>query len=194
MGVQASQLTAFLKKLMDLDIIEKQVPVTESSPEKSKKGLYFIKDNFLQFWFRFVFPYQSYLEIDNLTFVEEKIRKELIYLVSNVFETLSRQMMFRLELAIIFEKCGRWWDKDSEIDVVGVSGNDEIIFGECKWSDNLVGLSVLKDLKLKTKDVLWGTSNRKEYFVLFSKSGFTADLIQYKKENANLFLVSIEQF
>ncbi len=192
--MQASQLTAFLKKLMDLDIIEKQVPVTESSPEKSKKGLYFIKDNFLQFWFRFVFPYQSYLEIDNLTFVEEKIRKELIYLVSNVFETLSRQMMFRLELAIIFEKCGRWWDKDSEIDVVGVSGNDEIIFGECKWSDNLVGLSVLKDLKLKTKDVLWGTSNRKEYFVLFSKSGFTADLIQYKKENANLFLVSIEQF
>lgn len=194
MGVQANQITAFLKKLIDLDIIEKQVPITETFPEKSKKGLYFIKDNFLQFWFCFVFPYQSYLEIDNLSFVENKIKKELVNLVAHVFETLSVKMMYKLNLPFALDKCGRWWNKNTEIDVIGLSSNDEIIFGECKWSDNFVDLSVLKDLQAKTKEVQWGSKQRKEYFVLFSKSGFTEDLIQLQKEQANLFLVSAEEF
>ncbi len=38
-----SNLTKYLKVLIDLDIIEREVPVTEGNPEKSKKGLYFIK-------------------------------------------------------------------------------------------------------------------------------------------------------
>ncbi|MBP7563638.1 MAG: ATP-binding protein [Candidatus Cloacimonetes bacterium] len=194
MGVQANQITAFLKKLIDLDIIEKQVPITEYNPEKSKKGLYFIKDHFLQFWFRFVFPYQSYLEIDNLTFVENKIKNELPDHVAHVFETLSVKMMYKLDLPFVLDKCGRWWDKNTEIDVIGVSNNDEILFGECKWSENQAGLSVLKDLQAKTKEVQWGSKQRKEYFILFSKAGFTEDLIQLQKEQSNLFLLSAEEF
>jgi hypothetical protein len=194
LGVQASQITAFLKKLIDLDILEKQVPITESNPEKSKKGLYFIKDNFLQFWFRFVFPYQSYLEIDNLAFVENKIRNELVYHVAHVFETLSIKMMYELKLPFILDKCGRWWDKNNEIDLIGVSSYNEIIFGECKWSDNQVGLSVLRELQQKSKEVKWGSQNRKEFFILFSKSGFTEELVQLQKVEDNLFLVSAESF
>ncbi len=108
LGVQASSITSFLKKLIDLDIIEKQVPVTESNPSKSKKGLYFIKDNFLRFWFCFVFPYQSYLEMDDSDYVEKKIKIELKYLVANVFESLSRQVMLKFKFPFVIEKCGRW--------------------------------------------------------------------------------------
>ena len=193
LGVQASSITSFLKKLIDLDIIEKQVPVTESNPSKSKKGLYFIKDNFLRFWFYFVFPHQSYLEIDNTDYVEKKIKSELKYLIANVFESLSRQIMFKIKFPFVIEKCGRWWDKNSEIDVVGV-GDDNIIFGECKWSKKHVGISVLKELQAKSKSVKWGSKNRKEYFVLFSKSGFSSDLIQYEKKNEDLFLIDVDKF
>lgn len=194
LAVQSNHLTSFLKKLIDLDVVEKQIPITESNPEKSKKGLYFIKDNYLRFWFRFVFPYQSYLEIDNSLYVENKIKDEFTHHVSIVFENLCNRYMFYLSLPLILEKCGRWWDKNTEIDVVGISRNDEIIFGECKWSENMVGLSILKELQEKSKNVIWGSNQRKEYFILFSKSGFTKDLIQYKEENSHLILIEPKDF
>ncbi|MCD4818670.1 MAG: ATP-binding protein [Candidatus Cloacimonetes bacterium] len=193
LGVQASSITSFLKKLIDLDIIEKQVPITESNPSKSKKGLYFIKDNFLRFWFCFVFPYQSYLEIDDSGYVEEKIKSDLNYLVANVFEFLSRQFMFKFKFPFAIEKCGRWWDKDNEIDVVGIGGNN-IIFGECKWSKKSVGMSILKELETKSRSVKWETKKRNEYFILFSKSGFSSDLVQCEKKTDNLFLIDVDEF
>lgn len=42
--VKSTNLTKYLKTLMDLDILERRVPVTEENPEKSKRGLYKIKD------------------------------------------------------------------------------------------------------------------------------------------------------
>lgn len=101
--------------------------------------------------------------------------------------------MFKIEFPFVIEKCGRWWDKNSEIDVVGIGG-DNIIFGECKWSKKHVGISVLKELQAKSKSVKWGSKNRKEYFVLFSKSGFSSDLIQYEKKNENVFLIDVDKF
>ena len=56
---KATSLTKYLKTLIDLDILEREVPVTEENPEKSKKGLYKIKDNYLRFWFAFVYPNMS---------------------------------------------------------------------------------------------------------------------------------------
>ena len=50
-GVKATDLTRPLKTLMELDLVEREVPITESSPEKSKKGLYKITDNYIRFWF-----------------------------------------------------------------------------------------------------------------------------------------------
>ena len=190
LGVQASSITSFLKKLIDLDIIEKQVPITEPKPSKSKKGLYFIKDNFLNFWFRFVFPYQSYLEIGDSEYVEDIIKKNLKYIVADVFESLSRQYMFKIKFPFAIEKCGRWWDKNNEIDIVG-TGDNKIIFGECKWSRKHIGISILTELRTKSKSVKWGSKNREEYFVLFSKSGFSNDLIQCEKGNDKVFLIDV---
>ena len=51
-----TSLSKYLSVLTDLDLLERQVPITEENPEKSKMGLYFIKDNFIKFWFQFVYP------------------------------------------------------------------------------------------------------------------------------------------
>ncbi|MDR2136217.1 MAG: ATP-binding protein, partial [Treponema sp.] len=47
-----SGVTKYLNTLVTLGILEREVPVTEENPEKSRRGLYRIKDNFLRFWFR----------------------------------------------------------------------------------------------------------------------------------------------
>ena len=57
----------------------------------------------------------------------------------------------------------------------------QIIFGECKWSKNLVDIDVYYDLKRKAIQVNWNKEDRKEYYILFSKSGFTKKMIALAK-------------
>ena len=67
----------YLNTLIDLDIIEREVSVTERNPEKSKMGLYKIKDNFIKFGFKFVYPNRSYLESGYTEVVINKLKKQL---------------------------------------------------------------------------------------------------------------------
>ena len=73
--IKATSLTKYLKTLIDLDILEREVPVTENNPERSKKGLYKIKDNYLRFWFAFVYPNRSFIESGHSEIVMSKIKK-----------------------------------------------------------------------------------------------------------------------
>lgn len=62
-GISQSSMQRYLETLMQLELIERRVPITEPNPEKSKKSLYYIKDHFLSFWFRYVFPSRAALEM-----------------------------------------------------------------------------------------------------------------------------------
>lgn len=187
LGLNSSSMTSYITKLIDLDILEKEVPVTENI-ENGKKGLYKIKDNYLKFWFSYVYPYQSYLEIENLSYPLEKIKNEFNLWVSKIYEDLARETILNnSEIPFPIKKLGRWWNNNEEIDIVGL-GDNEIIFGECKWSSKKVGLSVLLSLKEKSKSVKWNNSSRKEYFILFSKEGFSDDLISLSKKDKTIIL------
>lgn len=187
LGLNSSSMTSYITKLIDLDILEKEVPVTENI-ENGKKGLYKIKDNYLKFWFSYVYPYQSYLEIENLSYPLEKIKNEFNLWVSKIYEDLARETVLNnSEIPFPIKKLGRWWNNNEEIDIVGL-GDNEIIFGECKWSSKKVGLSVLLSLKEKSKSVKWSNNSRKEYFILFSKEGFSDDLISLSKKDKTIIL------
>ena len=187
LGINSNGITSYITKLIDLDILEKEVPVTENI-ENGKKGLYKIKDNYLKFWFSYVYPYQSYLEIGNLAYPLEKIKNEFNLWVSKIYEDLSRKtLLSNSQVPFSIKKLGRWWNNNEEIDIVGL-GDNEIIFGECKWSNKKVGLSILLSLKEKSKNVKWNNNNRKEYFILFSKEGFSDDLINLSKEDSSIIL------
>ena len=71
-------LSKYLQTLINLDILEREVPITEANPEKSKKGQYKIKDNFIAFWFQFIYPNRALLEMDKTDSVLKKIKLKLI--------------------------------------------------------------------------------------------------------------------
>lgn len=185
--INSNGITSYLTKLIDLDIIEKETPITENT-ENSKKGLYKINDNYLKFWFSYVYPYQSYLEIENITYPLEKIKNEFNLWVSKIYEDLSRETLLTdSKIPFPIKKLGRWWNNSEEIDIVGI-GDKEIIFGECKWSSKKVGMSVFLALKEKSKKVKWNNDTRKEYFILFSKEGFSEELIEFSRNEKNIIL------
>lgn len=192
LGVSQSSLTSYLKVLTDLDIIEREVPVTEENPEKSKMGLYRINDNYIAFWFKFVYPNRGLIESGRVQFVEDKLKQNFIdNHVSFVYEDICREDVWNLmSEGISVNRVGRWWGSgDVEIDIVAYDsvGND-IVFGECKYSGQKKGLGVLAELQEKAKYVSWNRENRNEYFVVYSRSGFTKDLIEYADTHNNVFL------
>ncbi|WP_319204011.1 ATP-binding protein [uncultured Ilyobacter sp.] len=187
LSLNSSSLTPYISKLIELDILKREIPVTENI-NNSKKTLYYIKDNYLAFWFNYVYPYQSYLEIDNLRFPMEKLKSNFNLWISKAYERLCLDSILKDEkIPFPLMKTGRWWDKNDEIDVVGL-GEDKIIFGECKWSEKHVGLNVLYQLKEKSKKVKWKNGIREEFFILYSKSGFGDDLIKLAKEDSKIIL------
>lgn len=193
LSIPSATTGKYLNILQGLDIVAREVPVTEENPEKSKKGLYFIKDNFIDFWFKFVFPYTSYLEIGRTEYVLKVIKRNLIDKhIAFVFEKVCAEKLWDMELPFQPLKVGRWWDSNEEIDIVAINSfEDSILFGECKFWDNKVGVNVLKKLKEKAKKVRCLNQDRKEYYAIFSKAGFTEELMEYQKEE-NIFLFMVK--
>lgn len=193
LGINQSGATKYLQTLMELDILERITPVTETNPEKSKKGLYIIKDNFIRFWFRFVYPYRNYLEIENTEFVIKKLKKNFKdNHVSFIYENICREKILDLSsqglLDFTISKIGRWWDKDSEIDLVAVGSEEKVIlFGECKYTNQRVDADLYFDLREKSKKVVCQPDAVK-YYALFSKSGFTPALLDIATHEAHLYL------
>ena len=86
-GLDKSFVVKYLSVLRDLQLIERKVPITEKNIERSRKGIYTLRDNFLKFWFRFVFENQEYVEQGKQErLIDEKIMPELNSFTGRVFE------------------------------------------------------------------------------------------------------------
>lgn len=178
LSINPTNLSKYLQTLINLDILEREVPITEVNPEKSKKGQYKIKDNFISFWFQFIYPNRTFLEIDKTDIVLNRIRSNFIdNHVAFIYKDICRQKMWNLvangKFSVQYNKIGRWWNNTTEIDIVGLNEEDcSIIFGECKYYKNgkLMEPKVFFELKEKSKLVNWNNEKRKEMFILFSAS------------------------
>ncbi len=183
-GFDKSILHKYLFVLEDLQLIQKEYPVTEKNPLKSKKGLYRLQDQYFKFWFRYVLPNKSRLEEGREDLVLEIIRNDITSLVAENYEQVAREILSRDQTKIFsFDRLGRWWDRNEEIDLVALNEKEKkILLGEVKWSNKPMGLNILEELKRKSSLIDWERSKRKEYYCLFSKSGFTETIIKQARE------------
>lgn len=192
--VKSTSLTKYLKTLIDLDILEREVPVTEDNPAKSKRGLYKIKDNYLRFWFAFVYPNMSLLESGHSALVLDKIRQNLVKNhIAFVYEDVCRERMWDLNAVgtwpFCFSRLGRYWDAKHEIDLAALDPEGKnLILGECKYWQDPVSPRVFWDLVAKTDAVPWARAQRTVWYVLFSASGFTEDLKALAAQRTDLLL------
>ena len=182
-GVERASASRYLATLIDLGVVERTVPVTELHPEKSRKGMYIVADGFLRFWFRFVAPYGSLLATGQTEAVRARLDSGLAGFVAPLFEQLSREWIVRAgaagALPLTLRAVGRWWTRQAEIDVVAL-GEEGVLLGECKWSTRPVGRDVLNALRARGELFRGATGMGPDEplrLALFSKSGFTPDLL-----------------
>src|SRR3989339_240589 len=155
-GLDKATANKYLSVLINLRLVEREVPITEDKPDKSRKGLYKISDNFFVFWFQYILQYN-----DNANSGFKQI-------VAQVYERVAVELLTTWQDVIFaFERVGRYWDSNQEIDVVGLSSLEKkIIFGECKWSEKPVGTDIYEELKKKAEKVEWNKDGRTECYVL----------------------------
>ena len=202
LGQESSSLTPYLSTLSNLGFIEKRTPITEKNPEKSRKGLYFIADNFLRFWFCYVYPYKGELELDNMQIVLDEIHKDFKEkFVAFAYEDICKDIFAKLcsnnAISFVPSRIGSYWlndyDGDTEIDVMSVDHqNKQVFVGECKYHTKPVDAPVYFALKEKVDNAAEIRKSFPKYNViygLFSKSGFTKRMLDIAKENPNILLI-----
>lgn len=202
LGQESSSLTPYLSTLSDLGFIEKRTPITEKNPEKSRKGLYFIADNFLRFWFCYVYPYKGELELDNMQIVLDEIHKDFKEkFVAFAYEDICKDIFAKLcsnnTISFVPSRIGSYWlndyDGDTEINVMSVDHQNKQVFaGECKYHTKPVDAPVYFALKEKVDNAAEIRKSFLKYNIiygLFSKSGFTKRMLDIAKENPNILLI-----
>jgi len=184
-GIRQPAANKYLAVLGDLKIVERELPITEEKALKGKKGLYRIQDEFFRFWFRFVFPRRGELEMGRVEGVIRSIKEDFPQYLGLLYEKIAVECLWNhMDSFFPFERIGKWWERNEEIDVVGVNKQrNSILFGEVKWSEKTVGVDIYENLKARSKKVKWGNERRKEFFCLFSKKGFTENMMKIAKED-----------
>ena len=201
MEQDTSAITPYLKTLIDLGFVIKNVPITEKNPERSRKSLYYVSDNFIRFWFRYVYPFKGELELDNQQIVLDEMGKDFKQkFVAFAYESICRNIFAELcrKGQIDFEpsRIGSYWrndnEGDTEIDVAAVDNQHKRLFlGECKYHAKPVDVAVYSALQEKgqSKELTAAFKGYEIVYGLFSKSGFTDRLVEMAAENSNLILI-----
>ena len=190
-GLSPTNTNKYLSVLRELGLIKRETPVTERTPQKSKKGLYKIADNYVKFWFRFVLPNRSLIESGNADLVyQQMIAPNLSHYMGEIFEDVCRQYIeryWREKLKIAPKRVGAHWQSSFEIDVLVENVDDSHWFGECKWWNVPVGENVLNHL-IENATKVPDRWKRNPRYILFSANSFT-DALKRRTENEDVCLI-----
>jgi AAA+ ATPase superfamily predicted ATPase len=175
-----NSLGKYLNELIrDFDLVERRMPVIGGE----KMGRYVLKDYMIKFWFRFVYPNISFLEMGRNELVMHRVKEELPNYMGKAVEDIVRDMMAR-KLPFDPTIIGSWWNrKGEEIDFVALNERTgDIVFGEIKWKERSTGREIIEKFLQKKDLVEWKKENRTEYYMFFSKKGFTEGARELMKE------------
>lgn len=138
------QTGGFLERLeKEFGLVKKVRPVLAKPNTRVLK--YRIHDNFLNFWFRFIYKYRTAAEIGNLDYLHDLVQREYStysgYILEKYFiDKLKEQMQFNI--------IGTYWERNNqnEIDIVAVNEHTKnVMFAEVKRQKSNISLRQLKE-------------------------------------------------
>jgi AAA+ ATPase superfamily predicted ATPase len=193
-GIDYNQLSKYLNRLSRLRLVDQHVPVTERK-ERSKRSRYRIRDPFFRFWFHFVYGTGEQYDQLGADAYEALVEPELADFVSRSFEDLCCSALRTLYPYHTITETGQWWYGEHEIDVVGLTTDETLIVGECKFRNSPLGYDAFSKLRGHTEELRWTPTDggdRVEEYALFSRSGFKPSVEEAAAERNDLRLFTVE--
>ena len=157
----ATNLSRPLKKLIDLGFLEKDIPFGIDE-KNAKKSLYKIADPFMAFYYQFVVPNRSFIELNRRLPIDQALNTHNTEYVSMQWEKMCRDAVTgNLVNGVVYGKAKRWWGsvlneakkaEQVEFDVVAESIDKKyLLVGECKWTTQENGKQLTAELLRKAK-------------------------------------------
>ncbi len=187
---------AIIEELIDLKILyieqTRERPLKIHPKHKLKKELrsYRVQDKlrfvqpFMRFWFGFVTYYREELTVGKSCHFLENFEKHYERLRTLIYEQLCDDLLVKYyEKTTPLLSSGSYWNQHSEFDILAITKDKKLILGECKYKDRKICKNELN--KLKDKALQSGIPV--DVYALFSKSGFSNELLSMKAKNLLLF-------
>jgi uncharacterized protein len=138
----------YLDKLEnDYSIIKKYKPINAKPQSRNVK--YHINDNFLNFWFRYIYKNMSAIEVHNFDYIKNVINNDYRRYSGRILEKFFKEL---IAIQGKYNLIGSYWEKnnDNEIDIVAIDDiNKNILFAEVKHNPKKINIGILKTKSLK---------------------------------------------
>jgi AAA+ ATPase superfamily predicted ATPase len=132
-----------------LDKLEKEYSLIKrvrpfGAKEGSRNNKYKIEDNFLNFWFRFVYKYRSAVEIGNFDYMRDIVERDYETYSGLVLEKYFRQKLIESKQ---FSEISSYWNRkgEDEIDIIAVNEMEKrLVFYEVKRNGKRISIPLLE--------------------------------------------------
>lgn len=191
-GFSRAKISVYLKNLMELELVEKVFSFDTEGRDNAQKGIYDISNNFVNFYYSFIYKYESFLDIEAPEeFYTLRVLPGLKLYASKFYKEICLEHISGLNdrnrLPVHIEKFGSWIGKQGNIDIIGTDNNGKYIIGICIYDKPMLTYEDYEWL-------LYCASKAKvtpDYIYLYSGFRFDEKItIEAKiKENINLFLL-----
>ncbi len=122
----------------------------------SRNIKYYIADNLLSFWFRFVYKNASTIEIGNFAYLKSLVDRDFPAFSGPFLEKYFHE---KLAASKTYSAIGRYWERDNrnEIDIVAINEAEKTaLIGEVKLNKNQLSMGKLKAKALELSRSLGG--------------------------------------
>ncbi|WP_072682519.1 ATP-binding protein [Arcobacter sp. LA11] len=172
LDVKSTYLTRYLQKLIDMMVIKKIVPVGEDK-KISKFGRYEIEDSALKFWFSYIYPNLTALQLNDVKEVSKQIQDEFISkTVFLSYKKCIKEMINNKKKDILgYEPLhiGSWWDNNNNtIDLIAYD-RKTVTFIQILWEDKDVAKISYGELKSSSEKF---ESSLEKKYVIVTKNTF----------------------
>lgn len=193
-GFSRAKVSVYMKNLMDFDVIEKVVSFETGGWENAQKGIYQIKNTFLNFWFKFVFPHLSDLYLYTPErFYDLHIAGELEKHLNRYFVQVCMEYMQLLnkvgKLPIQIHKIGTWVGKQGNIDIIAQNAARENVVGICNWSED----RLTYERYLQLDEMMKQAKISAKHYFLFSAKAFDHNLVRMTKNDKRFSLIDMTE-
>ncbi|MBQ8800197.1 MAG: ATP-binding protein [Lachnospiraceae bacterium] len=188
-GFSRAKISVYLKNLTEQGCTEKLFSFDSMDQRSAQKGLYRIREPFLRFWYRFIYPNLSgILAGAGEQVYEEKIAPYFTEFAKEAFSDVCGeylQVLNRYEkLQNRYDSFGVWYGKDGKIDVVAKTEDGKLLVGFCDCSEEHTGTDVLSHQKM----IIENAGIHPAEWFCFSMQGFTGEA-QAEAETVGISLV-----
>lgn len=194
-GFSRAKISVYLKTLIEMEIVEKVFSFQTRGHANTQKGIYRIKNHLLNFWFKFVYPNLTQLELmDAESFYDTFIAPDYMKYMERYYIDVCREYLELMNqagrLQVQFTRIGSWYGKQGDIHIMAQDEQGHYLLGQCCWEKECM---TVEDYEKMLECVKQAKIKNVDYYYLFSRYMYDVHLKDMAKTEPEIILIGLDK-